>query len=171
MLITFWPLDWWLGTPGALIIEGTWWSIVAKLHRNLLEKTILRFGWTWESNPGPSSYHARHQPPSHFVVFVNIICNKYNVRKETSHMLKQKEARVFEWSSEVLPAHRLLHETCRKTCQIAGVLNPLKIQMPKIAIRPVHYINRARGVQWIRLILTNLTIAMRSSDFAYAVKP
>ena len=56
-------------------------------------KNNIEFGWTWESNPGPSDEQTRHQPLHHLRVFVNILDNENNMEKCQLCLEREKNAR------------------------------------------------------------------------------
>ena len=68
---------------------GTWWNAHGALHVNILEKIETSFGWTWESNPGPSGYQTHHLPLRHSLASDNIITINHNIWKPT-HVLENK---------------------------------------------------------------------------------
>ena len=82
---------------------GLWWMLDETLHTSTLEKMIMNYGGTWESNPGPRDYKPRFQPLNHLCASVSEIEKKYNI-KNTRYMLKNKmKGAWFEWTTPCLP--------------------------------------------------------------------
>ena len=150
---------------------GLWWTIGHALHWNVLGKILTMIWGTWELNLGPNDCKPRLQPLHHHVAFVNIMSNKYNICKIITMLETMKNARRFESTNHTSTRHLLLRFTCRNIKQIAGVLNPHKLEKRKIAISVAGYIKRARWLGWIRLALTNSTMHVSRSNFSVCKKP
>ena len=107
-------------------------------------KNNIEFGWTWESNPGPSNEQTRHQPLHHRVVFVIIMASENNIQNINYAGKLEKGAHHIWINQSCSSTYCLLHLFLQNKEQVAGVLNPHKMKRPKIAIGPVCNINWAR---------------------------
>ena len=101
-----WPLDWDYWARG----KRGWWTydepLEYALHRNIEKKIIWEREGTWESNPGPSTYHANALPAEPLTRFVyNITNNQYNVKQWLVGYFRAK----FKRTTRIMPHDLLLH--------------------------------------------------------------